>query len=54
VIEDLEGFAAHGYHHVTLHFDVRSGTIAELFELVERFAEEVLPAAREIEAPPFA
>jgi len=50
VIEDLETFAAHGYSHVTLHFDVRSGTIDELFELTERFAEEVLPAAHEIEA----
>jgi probable F420-dependent oxidoreductase len=49
VIADLERFAAHGYSHVTLHFDVRSGTIDELFELVERFAEEVLPAARELE-----
>jgi len=53
VISDLELFAAHGYSHVTMHFHVRSGTIGELFEIVERFAEEVLPAAREIEARPF-
>ena len=52
VIEDLEGFAAHGYHHITMHFDVRSGTIAELFEQVERFAEEVRAAASELEAMP--
>jgi len=49
VLADLERFAAHGYSHVTLHFDVQSGTIGELFESVERFAEEVLPAARELE-----
>jgi len=54
VIADLEAFAAHGYHHVTVHFDVRSRTIGELFEIVERFAEQVLPAAREIRTPPFA
>lgn len=54
VIGDLEGFAEHGYDHVTMHFDVRSGTIRELFEAVERFAEEVLPAARELETRPFA
>lgn len=52
VISDLERFAAHGYSHVTMHFHVRSGTISELFEIVERFAEEVLPAAGEIEARP--
>ena len=49
VIADLERFAANGYSHVTMHFDVRSGTIDELFEIVERFGDEVLPAAREIE-----
>jgi probable F420-dependent oxidoreductase len=54
VVADLERFAAHGYSHVTMHFDVRSGRIGELFELVERFAEDVLPAAQEIEARPFA
>jgi probable F420-dependent oxidoreductase len=50
VLADLELFAAHGYSHVTMHFDVRSGTIGELFEIVERFAEEVLPGASAIEA----
>jgi probable F420-dependent oxidoreductase len=53
VIADLEAFAAHGYHHITLHVDVRSGTIDELFEQVERFADEVLPAAKEIATPSF-
>jgi probable F420-dependent oxidoreductase len=50
VIGDLQRFADHGYEHVTMHFDVRSGRIRELFEIVERFATEVLPAARELEA----
>ncbi len=50
VIDDLARFAAHGYSHVTMHFDCRSGSIEELFELAQRFAEEVLPAARGIEA----
>jgi len=45
VLADLEHFAAHGYSHVTMHFDVPSGTIGELFETVERFAQEVLPSA---------
>ena len=53
VASDLERFAAHGYSHVTMHFHVRSGTIGELFEIVERFAAEVLPMAHEIEARPF-
>jgi probable F420-dependent oxidoreductase len=54
VITDLQRFAASGYSHVTMHFHVRSGPIAELFEIAERFAEEVLPAAKEIEAVPIA
>jgi len=52
ILSELECFADHGYSHVTMHFDVRSGTSEELFEIVQRFAEEVLPAAREIEARP--
>jgi len=52
VLGDLERFAAHGYSHVTMHFDVPSGTIDELFETVERFALEVLPAASAIQAAP--
>jgi probable F420-dependent oxidoreductase len=52
VLGDLERFAAHGYSHLTMHFEVASGTIEELFEIVERFALEVLPAAAELEAAP--
>ena len=52
VIADLERFADHGYSHVTMHFDVGTGTIGELFEIVERFAAEVLPAAGAIDARP--
>jgi hypothetical protein len=52
VLEDLEHFAAHGYSHVTMHFECRSGEIGELFEVTQRFAEEVLPAAAGIEARP--
>jgi probable F420-dependent oxidoreductase len=52
VLEDLEQFAAHGYSHVTMHFDVPSGTIEELFEIVERFAADVLPDAAAIAAAP--
>jgi probable F420-dependent oxidoreductase len=48
VLADLDRFAAHGYSHVTMHFEVPSGTIDELFDTVERFAEEVLPGAREL------
>jgi probable F420-dependent oxidoreductase len=52
VLGDLERFAACGYSHVTMHFDVASGTIAGLFEAVDRFGQEVLPAAREVRARP--
>jgi probable F420-dependent oxidoreductase len=52
VLADLERFAAHGYSHVTMHFEVASGAIEELFEIVERFAVEVLPAAAALEAAP--
>jgi probable F420-dependent oxidoreductase len=52
VLGDLERFAAHGYSHLTMHFEVASGTIEELFEIVERFAAEVLPAAATLEAAP--
>ena len=50
VIGDLERFAACGYAHVTMHFDIGSGAIADLFEMVDRFGREVLPAARGIQA----
>ena len=54
VISDLERFAAHGYSHITLHFDVRSGTMDEYLEIVTRFAEDVLPGARAITPRSFA
>ncbi len=54
ILADLERFADHGFSHVTLHFHVRSGSVGELFELLDRFAREVLPAAAEIEARAFA
>ena len=52
VLADLQRFADHGYSHVTMHFEVPSGTIEELFETVEHFASEVLPEAAGIEAAP--
>jgi probable F420-dependent oxidoreductase len=52
VLGDLQRFADHGYSHVTMHFEVPSGTIGELFEIVERFAAEVLPEAAAIETAP--
>jgi probable F420-dependent oxidoreductase len=54
ILADLERFAEHGYSHVTLHFHVRSGTMTELFELLDRFAQEILPSAQAIEARAFA
>ena len=54
IVGDLEALAANGYAHTTLHFDVGSGTTAGLLAQIEQFAEEVLPAAREIEAVPLA
>ena len=53
VLADIERFAAAGYSHLTMHFDVRSGTMAEYLEIAQRFAEDVLPAAREITARSF-
>ena len=53
VLAEIERFAAAGYSHLTMHFDVRSGTMAEYLEIATRFAEDVLPAARAITARPF-
>jgi probable F420-dependent oxidoreductase len=49
ILEDLQHFADFGYSHVTTHFDCPSGSRAEWDEQVERFAAEVLPAARGIQ-----
>lgn len=48
ILDDLQRFADEGYQHVTCHFHVRSGEIDELFELTQRFGEEVAPEARKI------
>jgi phenylalanyl-tRNA synthetase beta subunit len=53
VLSDVERFAAAGYSHLTMHFDVRSGTMDEYLEIATRFAEDVLPAARSITPRPF-
>ncbi len=53
VLEDVERFARAGYSHLTMHFDVRSGTMTEYLEIVERFAADVIPAAATIQARPF-
>ena len=53
VLAEIERFAAAGYSHLTMHFDVRSGTMDEYLEIATRFAEDVLPAARAITARPF-
>jgi alkanesulfonate monooxygenase SsuD/methylene tetrahydromethanopterin reductase-like flavin-dependent oxidoreductase (luciferase family) len=48
ILGDLQHFADSGYSHVTVHLDCPSGTATEWREQLERFAEEVLPQAREI------
>jgi probable F420-dependent oxidoreductase len=52
ILEELAGFAAEGYGHVTLHLDVPSNSRAALDEHVERIAAEVLPEAATIEPAP--
>jgi probable F420-dependent oxidoreductase len=53
IAEDVERFAAAGYSHLTMHFDVRSGAMSEYLELVDRFATEVIPLCGGIAARPF-
>ena len=48
ILEELEVFADEGYVHVTIHPHIRSATIEEFFEVVQRFGEEVLPEAKKI------
>ena len=50
VLADIEELAQHGYSHLTIFFDVRSGTVTELIEIMQRFAEEVLPHTAAIQA----
>jgi len=54
ILEDLQAFADEGYHHVTCHFHIRSNSIDELFEQVQRFGEEVIPHAGRLQAGSFA
>jgi hypothetical protein len=49
VLSDLQRFADAGYSLVVLIFDC-SGRVAELEEQIQRFGEEVIPAARVIKA----
>ena len=50
IIDDLKQLADCGYSFCGLHLDVQSGTVSEFIELMERFGERVLPAAKEIKA----
>lgn len=54
ILEELQAFADEGYNHVTFHVHVRSNSIQELFDLTQRFGEEVLPQAASIKSTPFA
>ena len=50
ILEDLQAFAAAGYGLMILHFDCPSGSVDELEEQIERAGEEILPAAKGIQA----
>jgi probable F420-dependent oxidoreductase len=50
VLSDLERLAEAGYSLVVCLFDCPSGRIEELEEQIQRFAEEILPAAKGIKA----
>ena len=50
VLEDLQAFAAAGYGLMILHFDCPSGSVDELEEQIDRAGEEILPAAKAIQA----
>lgn len=45
ILSDMLKLASLGYSHCTLHLDVRSGTLTEFIEMMERIGEEVVPAA---------
>ena len=53
ILVELAAFADAGYHHVTIHPHVRSGTIDEFFDVIQRLGEEVLPEAKNIATKPF-
>lgn len=45
VLEDLLAFAAHGYSHISLNFNCPSASVSELFEQLQRAAEQLLEEA---------
>lgn len=45
ILNDMAKLASYGYSHCTLHLDVRSGTLSEFIEMMERIGAEVVPAA---------
>ena len=49
ITADLTAFADAGYSRCVIHPEVRSGTFAEYVELVERFGEEIIPLAEQIQ-----
>jgi probable F420-dependent oxidoreductase len=49
ILSDLSKLARYGYSSCTLHLDVRSGTLTEFVEMMERIGEEVVPAAAKID-----
>lgn len=53
ILEDVQAFADEGYQHLTLHPHIRSATIDELFDQVQRIGEEVLPEAQAIQTRTF-
>jgi probable F420-dependent oxidoreductase len=48
ILNDLSKLASYGYSHCTLHLDVRSGTLAEFIEMMDRIGEEVVPEAAKL------
>ncbi len=53
ILVDLDRFASYGCSLVNVNLDVRSGTMSEYEELLDRFAREVLPDAARIEPRAF-
>jgi probable F420-dependent oxidoreductase len=48
ILSDMSKLASYGYSHCTLHLDVRSGSLTEFIEMMERIGEEVIPEASEL------
>lgn len=48
IASDIEQFAKAGYSRCVIHLEVRSGTVAEYMDLVQRFGQDVIPLARQI------